>query len=161
MSCRIHGGRGERGELHGVRGGDVHDWHGLYSVLFVPRGQVCGDGRQCWLLNVPARLERVRAWERGVHLLRGVHRGRRRALYRMWGGDVQGRDWECSMCGVSFGFVREWCQLQCLHQLWEEHRIGGGEHCSERLWLRTGLLGGYRRRGNLHCVSYWDVQGLW
>ena len=65
------------------------------------------------------------------------------------------------MCGVSLGFVREWCQLQCLHELWGELRIGGGEYCLERLWLCTGLLGGCRWWGSLHRVSYWDVQGLW
>jgi hypothetical protein len=62
---------------------------------------------------------------------------------------------------VSFGLVREWCQLQGLHKLWGEHRIGGREHCLEQLRLRTGLLGGFDRRRNLHRVSYWDVQGLW
>ena len=91
MSCRIHGGRGERGELHGVCCGDVQAWRGLCGVLFVSRGQVRGEVRNCLLLDVPVRLECVCDGERGghgVYLLLGVHGCRRRTLHRMWGGDV-------------------------------------------------------------------------
>ena len=80
------------------------------------------------MFNVPVRHERVRDWERGchgVHLLRGLQWEQRWTVHSVWGGDLQERDWECIMHGMSIGKVsgRHWPSF--VRELRGQRRFGG------------------------------------